>query len=179
MYSAHCEEVCRVGAERVGTLPRPFPFAHLRLIDYPEVESIPLYEEELVLVVDSRHRFVKHDSIDLKELGQEQLILFDRASSNYELTKSLLRGTGVQPRVIELDNIEAAKRMVEHRLGVAFLPQQAVVRAVKAGRLCVIGVNEGPNLKRSIAALRRIDLPLTGAAEAFLRIVIKASKSLC
>ena len=149
-----------------------------RSLGHSEVESVPLYEEDLVLVVDTQHRLAYEDRVDLEEIGREHLILFDRASSNYELTKSLFRDAGIEePRIIELDNIEAAKRMVEHRLGVSFMPRQAVIRAVAAGRLCVVGVNEGPDLRRSIVALRRRDVPVTGAVASFLRMAVHMSES--
>ena len=142
-----------------------------RPMSHPEVENLPLYDEELVLVVNPQHRFAQRDCVSLDDVAREQLILFDRASSNYELTKALFRNSGVrEPRTIELDNLEAAKRMVEHHLGVSFIPRQAVLRAVAARRLCVIGVNDSPELRRSISAMRRVDVPLTGAAAAFLEL---------
>jgi len=145
-----------------------------RAMIHPEIENIPLYEEKLVLTVNPKHRFAQRQTVDLSELEDEQLILFDRASSNYELTRSLFRDTGVQePRMMELDNIEAAKRMVEHRLGVAFLPREATSRAVAARRLCVVEVREledSPMLKRSIVAMHRVDVPPSGAHAAFLAL---------
>lgn len=142
-----------------------------RALDHPEVEKLPLYEEALVLVVYPQHRFAQEKHVNLDELVQEQLILFDRASSSYELTKSLFWNSDVQePRMMELDNIEAAKRMVEHRLGIAFMPRQAVARAVAAGRLCLVEVDGAPKFQRSIVALRRKDMPPTGAVTAFLKL---------
>lgn len=146
-----------------------------RPMEHPEVEDIPLYEEELILVANPSHRFAGRDLVELSEVGREQLILFDRASSDFELTKSLFRETGVrEPRMMELDNIEAAKRMVERGLGIAFLPRQAVPRAVAAGRLCEIELTDGPDFKRSIVAMRRRDLPLTGTASAFLQLTTQS-----
>jgi DNA-binding transcriptional LysR family regulator len=69
-----------------------------------------------------------------------------------------------------VDNIEAAKRMVEHRLGVAFLPRTAVVRSVAAGHLSLIEVEDSPEIQRPIVALRRRDMPLTGTVQAFLEV---------
>lgn len=150
-----------------------------RAMNHPDVENIPLYEEELVLVVSPEHPFARRESVDLVELGREQLILFDRSSSNYDLTKSLFRETGIQePRTTELDNIEAAKRMVEHRLGVSFLPRPAISRAVAAGRLCTVEVSECPRLQRSIVALRRKDARPTGAMAAFLKMVDRVGGTL-
>ncbi len=147
-----------------------------RSLGHPEIESLPLYEEDLVLVAYPQHRFARAGSVSLNELAREQLVLFDRASSSYELTKSLFQHSDVQePRMMELDNIEAAKRMVEHRLGVAFMPRQAVVRAVAAGRLCMVEVSDAPKLQRSIVALRRKDVPPTGAVTAFLDLANRMS----
>jgi DNA-binding transcriptional LysR family regulator len=136
-----------------------------------EVESLPLYEDELVLVVDPEHRFTQKGSAEISEVGQEHLILFDQSSSYYELTHSLMKSAGIREfSAIELDNIEAAKRMVEHRLGVAFLPRTAVVRSVAAGHLSLIEVENSPEIQRPIVALRRRDVPLTGTVQAFLEV---------
>ena len=149
-----------------------------REVSHPEVESMQLYDDELVLVVDPQHRFTEKGSAELAEIGREQLILFDHASSYYELTQSLFRNAGIREfQAIELDNIEAAKRMVEHRLGVAFLPRTAVVRSVAAGHLCLIDVEDSPEIQRPIVALRRRDVPLTGTARAFLEVASKMGEA--
>jgi len=142
-----------------------------REMEHPEIESLPLYEDELVLVVDPQHRFTEKGSAEIAEVGGEHLILFDHASSYYELTQSLFRSAGIREySAIELDNIEAAKRMVEHRLGVAFLPRTAVVRSVAAGHLSLIEIEDSPEIQRPIVALWRRDVPLTGTVQAFLEV---------
>ena len=149
-----------------------------RAMSHPEVESMPLYEDELVLVVDPQHPFTQKGSAELEEVGREQLILFDHASSYYELTRSLFRNAGIREfKAIELDSIEAAKRMVEHRLGVAFLPRTAVVRSVASGHLCLIEVEDGQDIQRPIVALRRRDVPLTGTVQAFLEVAGKMGET--
>ena len=149
-----------------------------REVSHPEVESMQLYEDELVLVVDPQHRFTQKGSAELAEVGREQLILFDHASSYYELTRSLFRNAGIREfPAIELDNIEAAKRMVEQRLGVAFLPRTAVVRSVAAGHLCLVEVEDSPEIQRPIVALRRRDVPLTGTVQAFLEVAGKMGET--
>jgi DNA-binding transcriptional LysR family regulator len=142
-----------------------------RAMRHPEIESLQLYEDELVLVVDPGHRFTKRGSADLAEIGEEQLIFFDHDSSYFEQTHALFRNAGIRElRTMEVDNIEAAKRMVEHRLGVAFLPRTAVVRSVAAGNLSLILVEENPAMSRSIVALKRRDVPSTGPVAAFLEV---------
>jgi DNA-binding transcriptional LysR family regulator len=142
-----------------------------RAMRHPEVESLRLYEDELVLVVDPGHRFTKKGSANLAEIGEEQLIFFDHDSSYFEQTHALFKNAGIRElKTMEVDNIEAAKRMVEHRLGAAFLPRTAIVRSVSAGNLALISVEENPEMSRSIVALRRRDAPASGPVAAFLEV---------
>ena len=149
-----------------------------RAMRHPEVESLRLYEDEMVLVVDPGHRFTAKGVADLAEIGAEQLILFDNSSSYYEQTMALLRNAGIRElRTLEVDNIEAAKRMVEHRLGVAFLPRTAIVRSVSAGNLALISIKENPEMTRSIVALKRRDVPTSGSVAAFLEVASTLGES--
>jgi DNA-binding transcriptional LysR family regulator len=101
----------------------------------------PLFEDELVLVARPDHPFAQAGRIDVSAIHGAQLILFDRTSSYYDLTNALFRGAGVIPRgVMELDNIEAAKRMVERGLGVALLPGTAVARSLVDGTLSEVAL---------------------------------------
>ncbi len=85
----------------------------IREIRHPGLEIRPLYEDRLVLVVPPGHPFAAEGQIELAEIAETRMILFDRTSSYYELTHALFRSAGVAPRsVIELDNIDAAKQMV-------------------------------------------------------------------
>src|SRR6266511_2587513 len=130
----------------------------VRALHHPEVESIPVYEDHLVLVVPPDHRFTGGAGIRLEELDAEPLILFDRTSSYHELTNALFREAGVLPStVMELNNIEAAKQMVAHGLGVALLPNIAITPEVAAGTLAEVRiVGRGP-VRRQIVAIRRRD----------------------
>ncbi len=142
-----------------------------RSMKHPEIESLTLYEDELVLVVDPDHRFTGGGSANIAEVGEEQLIFFDHDSSYYEQTHSMFREASIRElKTMEVDNIEAAKRMVEHRLGVAFLPRTAVVRSVAAGNLVLVAVEDAPEMSRAMAALKRRDVPETGPVAAFLEI---------
>lgn len=143
-------------------------------MSHPEIESLTLYEDELALVVDPDHRFTEKGSASLQDIGEENLILFDKHSSYNEQTQSMFRSAGLRElRTMEVDNIEAAKRMVEHRLGVAFLPRTAVVRSVASGDLVIVDVQESPALSRPIAALKRRDVAAVGPVAAFLELAEK------
>jgi DNA-binding transcriptional LysR family regulator len=121
------------------------------------VRSRPLYEDELVLVARPGHPLAAVGRVDVSEISHVQLILFDRTSSYYDVTNALFRVAGVVPRgVTEVDNIEAAKRMVERGLGVALLPGTAVADALSAGSLREIELAGTATIRRRIVAVERL-----------------------
>ena len=128
----------------------------VRQLSDTRVRSRPLYEDELVLIARPDHPFSVAGRVDVSEIKHAQLILFDRTSSYYELTKALFRVAGVVPRgVTEVDNIEAAKRMVERGLGVALLPGTAVADALVAGSVREIALGGAAPIRRQIVAVER------------------------
>jgi DNA-binding transcriptional LysR family regulator len=129
-----------------------------RLVHHPLVDSRAVFDEELVLVVRPGHPFAGRKDVERSALGDAPLILFDRTSSFYELTSALVREAGVRPRgVIELDNIEAAKRMVAAGLGIALLPGTSVVEELAQGTLVGLQIRGGSGGRRHIVVARRRD----------------------
>jgi DNA-binding transcriptional LysR family regulator len=141
-----------------------------RALRHPQLEAIPLYEDELVLVVDPKHAFAEEQEIGPDELLEVQLILFDRTSSYRRLTSEFFEGVGAVPRgVMELDNIDAAKKMVEQGLGVALLPHTAVAAELEAGSLKAVTVAGVESPRQRIVIFRRRDAgPPSGPLQAFL-----------
>ena len=130
----------------------------VRELPHPATTSQALYEDEIVLVVDPGHRFAQESSILVRELAGERLILFDRTSSYFVLTSAFFREAGVVPRgVMELDNVDATKKMVEHGLGIAFLPYTAIRGELAAGTLSEVGIDGYEPVRRPIVAIRRRD----------------------
>jgi DNA-binding transcriptional LysR family regulator len=129
-----------------------------RELHHPSLETMALYEDELVLVVEPGHPLARNRRVTLDRVRDARLILFDRTSSYYDLTNALFRPAGTLPRgVLELDHIDAAKQMVLAGLGVALLPTTAVVGELRAGSLRRIELIGTPRIERRIAALRRLD----------------------
>jgi len=145
-----------------------------RALKHPDVELIPFHEEELVLVVAPGHPFARRTDVAMADIGTQQLIMFDRTSSYYEITQAAFVAAGVQTRsMMELDNIEAAKKMVERGLGVALLPRTAVDREAAAGALRLVRVADAPPMRRTIGAMRRRDAgPPSGLVAAFLELLV-------
>ena len=142
----------------------------VRALQHPEIISTPLYEDRLILVVEPEHHFASSGRIRMKELADEQLVQFDRTSSYHDLTSAVFVTAGVSPAgTMELDNIDAAKKMVEQGFGVALLPQTSVADELEAGALAEVEIMDASPVRRKIVAITRRDAgPPAGHAKAFL-----------
>ena len=143
-----------------------------RTISHPEVVTVPLYQEEVVLVTSPEHPFAKRGAATPEEMSRQPLIMFNRGSSYYTLVHDALRKAGalVTP-MMELDNMEATKKMVEEGLGVAMLPRVAIEREVQRGELRQIRVDGMESPQREIALIYRRRRPLSRAAQAFIHLL--------
>jgi DNA-binding transcriptional LysR family regulator len=144
-----------------------------RAIRHPELELRPFHTEELVLVCSPDHGFTRRRSVAMEEVASEKLIMFDLTSSYYEITQAAFLSAGVKLRgLMELDSIEAAKKMVERGLGVALLPRTAVAREVESKTLRLVRMKDAPPMYQSIVAYRRVDAGKPeGIVAAFLKLL--------
>ena len=165
--TGHSEEILEMA------LRREIDLGLVRELRHPDIESRPLYDDELILVAHATHPFAGRDRIDLREMADARLILFDRTSSYYDLTNAFFREAGVAPNgVMELDNIDAAKQMVGQGLGIALLPHTAVAAELVDGRLRAVTIAGAAPIRRRIVAIRRRDLGAVGGpTAAFLEIL--------
>lgn len=142
--------------------------------DHSELVSVPIYEDEIVCVQGPNPSLVNGDDISLQEIASAQLIMF--SESDFEqLLANLLHEAGIPPAaVLTLDSIDAAKRMVESDLGVAFLPRIALDQAeIDSGRFVLRRLPEIGAVRRVIVALYRRDAqPHAGPAGHFLNVVM-------
>jgi DNA-binding transcriptional LysR family regulator len=163
--TGHSEEVLEL------VLREQVDLGLVRELRHPDIVATPLYDDELVLVFEPSHAFATRRAIKVAEVASEHLILFDRTSSYHELTSTLFRQEGVLPRgVMELDTIDAAKKMVEQGLGVALLPHTAVASELASGRLISGKLADAKAIRRRIVAVRRRDAGSSGLVSAFLEI---------
>ena len=171
--TGHSEEILElILSERVD-------LGLVRALRHPDIVSTPLYEDRLVLVVRPQHAFAARGRIRLEEIAGEQLVTFDRTSSYTELTNALFRGAGVQPLgVMELDNTEAAKKMVQQGFGVALLPQTSVAAELATGTLRRVEIEDAEPVRRQLVAIRRRDRAPGAVVEAFLAVLTSLEREL-
>lgn len=128
----------------------------VRSLANAEVETIDLYDDEIILVAPPEHRFAASGKARVAEAAGEPIVLFDRGSSYYGLINNFFRQAGVIPNVaMELDSLEATKRMVEEGLGIALIPLVTAERELSAGTLVKIDLVDAEPMKRPISLIYR------------------------
>jgi DNA-binding transcriptional LysR family regulator len=141
-----------------------------RSLHHPEVETVSLRDDPLVLVSVPAGAMARRGRVRLDEVAAQPLILFDRGSSDWTLSHGLFRRAGLVPNVVlEVESIEAAKRMVERGIGLAFLPRLAVGSEIRRRRLVAIEVRDAEPLSRSLDVIHPRQRPLNAEAQALLR----------
>ncbi|MBI2765508.1 MAG: LysR family transcriptional regulator [Chloroflexi bacterium] len=114
-----------------------------RLTQHPEVESVHLYNDDLVLVAPPKHPFAARGRITIAEAAREPFLFFERSSSYHSIVYSMFLRVGVVPEsVMELDSMETTKHMVEAGLGIAILPVVSVAREIEVGTLARVEIRD-------------------------------------
>jgi DNA-binding transcriptional LysR family regulator len=144
----------------------------MRSLGTTDVESVPVYSDALLAIVSPAHRLAGR-GVRMAELAGEPLVLFGRSSSYRAFTEAVFREAGVMPdSVLELDNIEAAKKMVEHGIGISLVPHSAVTSELASGVLSVVELVDTTLPRREIVAVRRRDAgPPSGTVATFMALL--------
>ena len=159
-----------------GLLDRRFDLA---LISLPVAENnlnlIPLFDEELLIVRPSTKKVGSGHVSSLRpsELNNAPFLLYPRRSNIRQIIDRFFKEIGVAPHVVmEADDTEAIKRLVESGFGHSVLPEHAL--RGRSHFLQKFRV-EGHRLTRSLAlAMARTDCPrkLTESIATFLRAAL-------
>jgi DNA-binding transcriptional LysR family regulator len=128
-----------------------------RTVHQPETVTVPLYEDDLVLVASPEHRLARNRApATIEEIGREPLILFDKGSSYNALIQGVFRQHGIVPKTsMDMDTIEATKKMVEEGLGIALLPKVSTEREIDQGTLSIVAVADAALPRRQISLIFR------------------------
>ncbi len=147
-----------------------------RSLNHPEVETTTLRDDPLMLVGHRALRAAGKQPVSLEEVEAWPLIFYDRGSSDWTLTQGLFRRAGLIPNVaLEVETIEAAKRMVERKLGFSFLPQIALTQELRQGKLVSIDIADAEPLRRNLDVIHPRRRPLTKEALDLLAILRTAT----
>lgn len=147
--------------------------AIIRTFANPEIDITPLYDDEIVLVAYPGHPFGATGQTTIADAAREPLVLFDRGSSYYSMINDIFRKASVIPNVaMELDSLEATKRMVEEGLGIALVPLVTAEREIAAGTLVRIQITDVEPIRRPIGLALRTSRRRSRTVQAFVDMLV-------
>jgi len=119
----------RDGSIDIGVLTLP--------INSPDLEVIPFFREELVVVSSGRHPDLSRQrSIAAAELSRYPMILYVKGANIRALVERFFAAAGVVPRIaMESESFASIKPLVQINLGISILPFCAVQAEVQRGEL--------------------------------------------
>jgi LysR family transcriptional regulator, low CO2-responsive transcriptional regulator len=118
----------RSGAGDLGLITLP--------VEAVDLVSVPVLEEELLLITYPTHPLAKKKSISPADLDKQHFVLFETGSITRRLVEAFFTRQGIEPEIImETENVEIIKAMVRNGLGISIIPWQAAAADVRTGQL--------------------------------------------
>jgi DNA-binding transcriptional LysR family regulator len=97
-------------------------FARDNYLDSDQYGFVKLCEDQFDVLVSREHAFARRSSLSLKELANENFILFDKGTIVYELSVEACRKAGYDPRVYYASfRVESILSLVASNLGITLM----------------------------------------------------------
>ncbi len=122
-----------------------------------EVTVMPLFEEEVKLVVPTNHPLACYDSIEMSALAHEQVLSLDRNHPLHHQVNALCNLANAQVlHDFEGSSLDALRQMVIMGMGIAFLPDLYILSELhKPDELKVIRLSDYKMSRRHLVAWRK------------------------
>src|SRR3954464_7122684 len=105
----------RSGAGDLGLITLP--------VDATDLISVPVLQEELLLITYPDHPLAKKKSITPADLSRQHFIVFETGSITRKPHPEFFTRERITPEIVmETENVEIIKAMVRHGLGISIIP---------------------------------------------------------
>ncbi len=120
----------------------------------PKLESIPLGDEKLYVVVPAGHPVTAAELPDLEPLREEKWLSFPAERGQQRSFRELLEARLGPVSITTVDSLTAQKRLIEAGFGVALMPINNIREELRIGSLRVIDV-PSMHARIPVVAVRR------------------------
>ena len=126
--SERCLQQLRSGAGDLALLTLP--------IDQPDLVTVPVLQEELLLVASPKHPIARKRKVVPQDLVRQQFVLFESGSNTRRAIDEFFVSARIEPQIVmETENVEIIKAMVRSGLGISIVPWQAAAADVATHQL--------------------------------------------
>lgn len=173
-------EIFRQVSERLPreVLDRNVDFALLAFepVD-SDLESFPILQDELVLIMHPEHPLAQRKSVKVEELGKESFLAHNvKTASRYKVMETFAQHHTPLNITLELATVETIKRFVQLKIGLAFVPRMCVREELDRGTLITIPVQDLTYF-RTLWVTHRRQMTFSHAAAAFLEVLRQHAKA--
>lgn len=156
--------------------------AEIGIVSYrpsdPAIASVQVMTDELALIVAPDHPLADKTLVSVRDLGAESFIAHnvqspyrERVVRTFEKYKTPLNIS------LEMPTLEAIKRLVERRMGIALVPRLTAQAEIARNQVVALTVRE-MRFERALHLIYRRGAALSHAARAFLRVARDAKAEL-
>lgn len=141
-----------------------------QFIQDDDIESVPLYDEQLVLVLHKAHPLAQRESIRLTDLHREPFII---STEGFQTRSDILRAFSLEnitPGIqFEIERFETALTLVRENLGITIIPENYLSELTDAS--IVQKKIASPALERTIFLAYMKNRYLAPAVQTFLETI--------
>jgi DNA-binding transcriptional LysR family regulator len=132
--------------------------------------SLTLGPDELVMLVHPQHPLATRKQVSMAEFGRETVIAHNDPSPARERVLRAFEQKQAPINIqIALPSLEAIKRAVEMKMGVALLPKRCALTEIARGQLAAVSIPQ-VKLARQLRLVYRRSGDMSHAAQAFLQV---------
>ena len=136
-----------------------------RNVNTDEIEYLPLYEDDMVLLVHRDHPFANRDGVDLRECRGERFISLDDSTSLQQFINNMFDQVRVKPDVVMVCDYTLRDQMVSDKHGVSLTTKLAAQKTEVKNVRYVTVVN--PTEKRRLGLVWRRGKLLSDSMQKF------------
>jgi DNA-binding transcriptional LysR family regulator len=135
------------------------------------IESIPVFEQELYLVVYNNHPLASHTSVTIDDFKNEKFIMIKKETDLFLQTDSIFKKYNIIPNIFfEVDECNSMASFVGAQLGIAIMPK---IPSLDSYKITAIPF-EGRTVNRTISLLWNNGIKHTPALKSFLDYCISS-----
>ena len=143
--------------------------------DEPQIRTIPLWSDEVVLIVPPEHEWSERSFVPIAELSNQSFVFREEGSGTRKTFEQFLLQNKLSSRqlkiIAEVGSTEAVKQFVAAGGGVGFVSIRAVDCEAEQERLKIVRLQEGRITRQffAIVPTERTTSPLCNAFVRFLK----------